>query len=101
MKKVFVTGGAGYVGTTLVPMLLEKGYEVTVMDSLLFNNGDKMIPFLRHKRFKFVKGDVRNVELVKKLVKNKDIVISSEIRYTPTKDVSSLKFVSGSVKSSI
>jgi nucleoside-diphosphate-sugar epimerase len=75
MKKVFVTGGAGYVGTTLVPMLLEKGYEVTVLDNLMLNNGDRMIPFLRNKRFKFIKGDIRNIELVKKLVKNKDIVI--------------------------
>ena len=63
MKKVFVTGGAGYVGTTLLPLLLDRGYEVTVLDSLLFNNGDRMIPFLRNKNFHFVKGDVRDTKL--------------------------------------
>ena len=75
MKKILITGGAGYVGTTLIPLLLEREYEVTVIDSLIFNNGDRMIPFLSNKNFKFVKGDVRNLNLLKDLVKNKDIVI--------------------------
>lgn len=75
MKRILVTGGAGYVGTTLVPMLLEKGHEVTVIDNLMFMNGDRMIPFINDDRFKFVKGDVRNTELMSELVKDKDIVI--------------------------
>ena len=49
MKKILVTGGAGYVGTTLVPMLLEKGHDVTVIDNLMFMNGDRMIPFINNK----------------------------------------------------
>jgi nucleoside-diphosphate-sugar epimerase len=75
MKKILVTGGAGYVGTTLVPMLLEKGHEVTVIDSLLFQNGDRMIPFINSERFNFVKGDVRDIDLMKKLIEDKDVVI--------------------------
>ena len=75
MKRILVTGGAGYVGTTLVPMLLEKGHEVTVIDNLMFMNGDRMIPFINDDRFKVVKGDVRNTELMSELVKDKDIVI--------------------------
>ena len=75
MKKVLITGGAGYVGTTLIPLLLERNYQVTVIDSLIFNNGDRLIPFLSNKNFNFVKGDVRNLELLKSLVKNKDVVI--------------------------
>jgi nucleoside-diphosphate-sugar epimerase len=75
MKKVLITGGAGYVGTTLIPLLLERNYQVTVIDSLIFNNGDRLIPFLSNKNFKLVKGDVRNLELLKSLVKNKDVVI--------------------------
>lgn len=75
MKKVLVTGGAGYVGTTLVPMLLEKGYEVTVIDNLLFQNGDRMIPFINSKKFKFVKGDVRDNNLMRSLIDGKDVVI--------------------------
>lgn len=75
MKKILITGGAGYVGTTLIPLLLEREYEVTVVDSLIFNNGDRLIPFLSDKNFSFVKGDVRNLDLLKSLVDNKNIVI--------------------------
>lgn len=35
MKKVFITGGAGYIGTSLIPLLLEKNYQVTVYDSVV------------------------------------------------------------------
>jgi len=75
MKRILVTGGAGYVGTTLTPMLLEKGYEVTVVDNLMFMNGDRMIPFLSSDKFNFVKGDVRDKGLIQKLLKDKDVVI--------------------------
>ena len=35
-KKIFVTGGAGYVGAVLIPRLLDKGYEVTVLDLMIY-----------------------------------------------------------------
>jgi len=75
MKKIFITGGAGYVGTTFIPMLLKRNYEVTVLDSLIFNNGDRLVPFMADKNFNFVKGDVRNTELMTELVKEKDVII--------------------------
>ncbi len=75
MKKILITGGAGYIGTTLIPMLLEKNYEVTVLDSLLFNNGDKLIPFINNKNFNFIKGDIRDKNLILNIIKNKDIII--------------------------
>ena len=75
MKKILVTGGAGYVGTTLVPMLLEHGHEVVVVDNLMFMNGDRMIPYLSSDKFRFVKGDVRDAKLMKNLIQGKDVVI--------------------------
>ena len=41
-KKVFVTGGAGYVGAVLIPKLLEQGYQVKVLDLYLY--GDVLAP---------------------------------------------------------
>ena len=46
--KVLVTGGAGYVGTSLIPQLLNKGFHVKVLDNLMFT-GDNLLPFFRFK----------------------------------------------------
>ena len=75
MKNVLITGGAGYVGTTLIPLLLERNYKVTVYDSLIFNNGDKLLPLICNPNFSFVKGDIKNKELLRQAVKGKDIII--------------------------
>jgi len=74
-KRIFITGGAGYIGTTLIPLLLEQGYHVTVYDSLMFTNGDKLLPYITNERFTFVEGDVRNVEKLSKHIKDHDVVI--------------------------
>ena len=60
IKKVFVTGGAGYVGARLVPTLLEEGYKVTVLDLMLY--GTKVLK--KHPNLKIVKGDIRNRNLL-------------------------------------
>lgn len=75
MKKIFITGGAGYIGTTLIPLLLEKGHIVTVYDSLIFNNGDKLLPFMTNKNFNFIFGDIREEEKIKKHIGDYDIII--------------------------
>ncbi len=72
--KVLVTGGAGYVGTTLVPQLLAEGYKVTIFDNLMFG-GDYIMPFFRNPKFSFVKGDVRDLNTLKKEIKKADIII--------------------------
>lgn len=75
MKKVFLTGGAGYIGTTLIPELLRLGHAVTVFDSLMFNNGDKLLPFVGDPNFTFISGDVRDSEKLRASIKSHDIVI--------------------------
>jgi nucleoside-diphosphate-sugar epimerase len=72
--KVLITGGAGYVGTSLIPQLLNKNFKVHVYDNLLFG-GDAIIPFFRHPNFTFTRGDIRNFEGLKKVVKDVDIII--------------------------
>ena len=59
MKKVLVTGGAGYIGSVLVRLLLDKGYYVRVLDNLSFG-GEAIVELLNNNNFDFVKGDIRN-----------------------------------------
>jgi len=74
MKKVLVTGGAGYIGSILVPTLLEKGYEVTVLDNLMFGQSTLLEQCINPK-FSFINGDVRDLNLLKKIVPHFDIII--------------------------
>lgn len=69
--KVFVAGGAGYVGSKLVPALLHNGYDVTVFDLYLYGD-DVLTP---HPRLKEVKGDLRDLEKVAKAIDGCDAVI--------------------------
>ncbi|MFN4312851.1 MAG: NAD-dependent epimerase/dehydratase family protein [Chitinophagaceae bacterium] len=59
VKRVLVTGGAGYIGSVLVRILLNKGYEVVVMDSVKFG-GDALYDVAQHPSFEFIRGDIRN-----------------------------------------
>ena len=71
MKKVLVTGGAGYVGQVLVPKLLHADYTVVVYDLLLF--GSHGIPF--HKNLRIIKGDIRDTTRVTSALEGVDSVI--------------------------
>jgi len=72
--KVLVTGGAGYLGSVLVPTLLNEGYEVEVVDNFMFQQSSLM-DVCFNKNFNVVRGDVRDEKLMKKLIKDKDIII--------------------------
>ena len=70
-KKIFITGGAGYVGAVLVPHLLGKGYVVTVLDLMIY--GENVLP--DHPNLNAVKGDIRDQALLKELILGHDAVI--------------------------
>ena len=71
MKKIIVTGGAGYVGSKLVPKLLSLGYQVTVLDLMIY--GEHVLD--NHKNLNKIKGDIRDQQLLDKILKDNDIVI--------------------------
>ena len=71
-KSVFITGGAGYCGSRLVPMLLKKGYKVTVYDILFF--GDKFLP-KENKNLTLIKGDLRDHSKLKESCKNHEVFV--------------------------
>jgi nucleoside-diphosphate-sugar epimerase len=71
MKKIFITGGSGYVGAVLVLHLIKKGYFVTVLDLMIY--GDEVLS--SHPDLNIVKGDIRDKNLLKKLIPGHDAVI--------------------------
>ena len=71
-KKIFITGGAGYAGSCLVPELLNNGYDVTVYDTMYYT--DKFLP-KKNPSLNVIKGDVRNKEMVENSCKNHDVFI--------------------------
>ncbi len=73
MKKIFITGGAGYCGSLLVPFLLNLGYQITVYDIMFFT--DNYLP-KNHKNLKVIKGDIRDVKKIENESINHDIFIN-------------------------
>ena len=74
MSNILVTGGAGYIGSTLVPDLLNKKHKVTVVDNFMYNQ-TSLASLIRNVNFEIVFGDVRDESLMKNLVNKADVII--------------------------
>ena len=72
-KKIFITGGAGYCGSSLVPKLLDKGYKVTIYDIMYF--GDDFLP-KDHPGLKIINGDIRDSKKIAESCKDHDVFVS-------------------------
>jgi len=73
-ESVLVTGGAGYIGSVLVPILLRGGYRVTVLDSLIYNQ-NSLLDCCADKNFEFIKGDICDEGLMSSLLPKFDIIL--------------------------
>ena len=73
MKKILVSGGAGYIGSVLIRLLLERGYYVRIIDNLSFG-GEPILDLLNNDNFEFIKGDIRNESDLRKALKDIDYV---------------------------
>jgi nucleoside-diphosphate-sugar epimerase len=73
-NSILVTGGAGYIGSVLIPILLEKDYEVTVLDNLSYNQFS-LLNCCSHKNFNFIRGDVTDFNLIRKILPCFEIII--------------------------
>ena len=71
---ILVTGGAGYLGSTLVPDLLQLGHKITVLDSFMYKQAS-LNHVCHHPNFSVLKGDIRIESVMAPLIKKADIVI--------------------------
>ena len=71
-KSVFIAGGAGYVGSRLVPQLIDDGYKVTVYDIMFF--GYDFLP--NSKNLNVIKGDIRDAKKLENACKNHEIFLN-------------------------
>ena len=74
-KKIFIAGGAGYVGTALIDLALKKNYQVICYDMLIYSD-DPIKQFNNYPNFKFIKGDVRDRSKLDKSIVGCDYVVN-------------------------
>jgi nucleoside-diphosphate-sugar epimerase len=74
MKKILITGGAGYIGSMLSTELINLGHRVTVIDLLKYEKSSLNHLYFNEK-FQFINADVRNKNIIKKLVKKNEYII--------------------------
>lgn len=75
MPVAVVTGGAGFIGSHAVERLIEKGYEVRVIDNLVCGNVDNISSFIKSGKCKFFEKDIRELETDSIIFKNADFVL--------------------------
>ena len=72
--RVLVTGGSGYIGCVLVPLLLARGYQVRVVDNLVYG-GAGLLSNFRNRRFELLVGDIRDEREMAGAMKGADVVV--------------------------
>jgi CDP-paratose 2-epimerase len=75
-NRILVTGGAGFVGSNLAKNLLTDGADVTIFDALVRAGSQENLAWLRQRsnRLRFVRGDVRDIEAIKEVVADVDVI---------------------------
>ncbi|MEN8248428.1 MAG: SDR family oxidoreductase [Bacteroidota bacterium] len=74
-KKVLVTGGAGFIGSNIIEVLLEQDNTVICLDNFSTGNRENIEPFLENNNFTFIEGDIRDLETCSKAVEGVEIVL--------------------------
>ena len=73
-ERILITGGAGYIGSVMIPFLLKSGYKVTVVDNFLYRQ-NSLLESCSNADFEIIRGDSRDELLIKKLIPKHDVII--------------------------
>ena len=90
MKNVLITGGCGFIGSNLAKSLILKGMNVTIFDNLSREGSVKNLEWLKtnyNNSFKFIEGDIRNFDAIKKVIHLKDSVFHLAAQVAVTNSV--------------
>jgi dTDP-glucose 4,6-dehydratase len=79
MKRVLITGGAGFISSNFIRHLLEEtGHDVVTLDALTYaGNLENLADLISHPRLSFVHGDIRDASLVRELVEGVDVIVNA------------------------
>ncbi len=72
--RILITGGGGYIGSVLTPMLLQEGHEVRVLDNFMYRQ-TTLLDCCHLEAFSVVRGDCRDEALLRRLVRDVDVLI--------------------------
>ena len=74
MTKILITGGAGYIGSILTPLLLSKKFEVTVLDNFMYDQ-NSLLDCSHYKNFNIIRGDYRDKKTLQSALSGVDYII--------------------------
>ena len=74
MTKILITGGAGYIGSVLTKVLLEKNFDVTVLDNFRYEQ-NSLLDCCHYRNFSIIRGDYRDKKILSNALKDKDFII--------------------------
>jgi nucleoside-diphosphate-sugar epimerase len=72
--RVLITGGAGYLGSTIAEVLLSNGHEVTILDNFLYGV-NSVFPLIKYEKCHIIKGDVRDERILQEAIKKMDVIL--------------------------
>ena len=72
---ILVTGGLGYIGSSLIKFLLNEKHKVTVIDKIIYKNFDIILNYFGERNFIFNQGDINNKEFLEENIKKQDLII--------------------------
>lgn len=74
-KRILITGGAGFIGSNLVEHFLSRNNQVICLDNFYTGKKENIQPFLNHPNFKLIVGDIRDIEVCYRAVKDVDVIL--------------------------